>query len=223
MAVTLPFRTKADLAYSHVREQVLAGRLAPGERVRISHVARELGVSDIPVREAVARLQSEGLLRGEAHKGAVVARLGAHEIEELFAIRTELEALATRRAAQSLTSEQLDHLRELVEQMQTAEREQRAEDYGQLNRDFHFAIYDAQDYRRLAAMIRDLWQSTDWCRRIFERDRDSVRLSSDEHAGIYQALRRGDGDAAAALLRRQKQRSCAWLLKHVETPREEKI
>lgn len=210
------FQTKAELVYAHLREEVLSGRLRPGDRVRISHVARDLGVSDIPVRESVARLEAEGLLRGEAHKGAVVPRLGTHEIEELFVIRAELEALATRHAATALTESRLRRLAELLAEMEAAERDGRAEDYGRLNREFHFTIYDAQPYARLAAMIRDLWHSTDWCRRIFERDAHSVHASASEHRQIYRALRRGDGERAAELIRAQKRRSCAWLLEHVQ-------
>jgi DNA-binding GntR family transcriptional regulator len=71
------FQTKADLAEEYLRERVLSGKLEPGERVPISHVARELGISDIPVREGVTRLEAEGLLQIEAHKVAVVTRLGA--------------------------------------------------------------------------------------------------------------------------------------------------
>ena len=213
------FRTKADLAEEYLRRRVLSGQLAPGERVPISHVARELGISDIPVREGVTRLEAEGLLQIEAHKVALVTRLGAHEIEELFAVRAELEALAMRRAARALAPEHLERLAALIEQMEIAEHEGRADDYGHLNREFHFAIYEAQPYKRLLGMIRDLWNSTDLCRRIFARDAHSLQASTREHRGIYDALCQGDGDTAAALLVQQKQRSCAWLLEHVEAGR----
>src|SRR5215813_12643941 len=99
MAATMPYRTKADMVYDYVREQILSGELQPGDPVPISHVARELGVSDIPAREGVKRLENAGLLTFETHKGAVVARMGRAEVEEMFAIRTELEALALRQAA----------------------------------------------------------------------------------------------------------------------------
>ena len=214
MVDPIAFRTKAELAYDYLRDQVLTGRLRPGDRVRISHVARALGVSDIPVRESVCRLEAEGLLFSEPHKGAVVAELGAAQIEELFAIRAELEALATRRAAASLTDEQFGHLDDLLARMDAAEQINDATAYGDLNREFHFAIYRSQSYGRLTSTIRDLWRSTDWCQRIFERDAGSLRISTDEHRAIFEALRRGDGDAAAGLLRAQKRRACAWLVEH---------
>jgi DNA-binding GntR family transcriptional regulator len=209
-------RSKADVACEYVRERVLSGELRPGERVRISRVAAELGFSDIPVREGVKRLEAEGLLEFETHKGAVVTTLHAHDIEEIFAIRGELEALAVVRASRSINRDQLDHLGELLEQMEQAERDGRLDDYGELNREFHFAIYEAQPYKRLLALIRDYWNSTDWCRRIFVGDAHSVRASAAEHRGIYEALVAGDGEAAADLLRQQKRRAGAWLLEHAD-------
>jgi DNA-binding GntR family transcriptional regulator len=209
-------RSKAEVACEYVRDRVLSGDLRPGERVRISRIASELGFSDIPVREGVKRLEAEGLLEFETHKGAVVTTLDAHDIEEIFAIRGELEALAVIRASRSINRDQLDHLRELLEQMEQAERDGRLEDYGELNREFHFAIYEAQPYKRLLALIRDYWNSTDWCRRIFVGDVHSVRASAAEHRGIYDALVAGDGEAAADLLRQQKRRAAAWLLEHTE-------
>lgn len=208
--------SKAERARKYVRERVLSGDLRPGERVRISAIARELGFSDIPVREGVMRLEAEGLLEFETNKGAVVTTLHPADIEEMFAIRGELEALAVRRASRTINRDQLDHLRELLEEMEEAEQEGRVEDYGRLNREFHFAIYEAQPYKRLLSLIRDYWDSTDWCRRIFVSDANSIRASAAEHRGIYQALVDGDGDAAAELLRQQKRRAGAWLLEHAE-------
>lgn len=208
--------TKAQRAGDHLRERVLAGDLRPGDRVPISRIARELGFSDIPVREGVKRLEAEGLLEFETHKGAIVTTLDRRDIEEIFAIRAELEALAVRRAARSISRDQLDTLRALIEAMEQAERDGRIEEYGRLNREFHFTIYEAQPYKRLLALIRDYWNSTDWCRRIFVGDEQSVRASAAEHRGIYEALLAGDGEAGAELLRQQKRRAGGWLLEHAD-------
>src|SRR3984957_14263705 len=104
MGAPLPFRTKADIVYENLREQILNGELRPGDRVLINRVAREFGVSDIPAREGVKRLEADGLVSFAVHKGAVVTRMGHLEVEELFAIRTELEALAIRQAAPRITA-----------------------------------------------------------------------------------------------------------------------
>lgn len=215
MTAPLPFRTKADIVYDELRERILSGRLRPGDRVPISRVARELGVSDIPAREGVKRLEADGLLEFATHKGAVVPHMGRHEIEELFAIRAELEALAVRRAATEITPGELARLRGILDAMADAEARGDIPAYGRLNREFHLCAYAAQSYGKLQSMIGSLWDSTDWCRRIFAVDSESLRASSTEHEAIYDALARRDGDAAAALIRAQKQRAADWFLARV--------
>jgi DNA-binding GntR family transcriptional regulator len=215
--MALGFRTKADLVHEELRARLLRGDLQPGDRVPIATLARELGVSAIPVREGVKRLEAEGLLAFETHKGAVVPRLDAAAIEETFAIRAELEGLAVRRAAEAMTPERLEELRAILDDMERAARAGDHEAYGQGNRAFHLTIYRCQPYGRLTTMIEALWDQTDWCRRIFARDAEAVEASAGEHEAILAALARGDGEAAAHHLHEQKRRSSAWLLAHLDT------
>jgi DNA-binding GntR family transcriptional regulator len=210
------FRTKADLVYERLREEILSGAVRPGERVPINRVARDVGVSDIPAREGVKRLAADGLVTFTAHKGAVVARMGRPEVEELFAIRTELEALALRQAATRITGEQLAELRSILDEMAKAERDGAVHEYGLLNRRFHMTAYAAQPWGKLRSMIESMWDSTDWCRRIFTTEADTMRFSLAEHEAIYEALARGDGDTAGVFLRAQKHRATSWLLDHIE-------
>ena len=216
MAQPAQFRTKADLVYERLREEILTGAIKPGERVPINRVARDVGVSDIPAREGVKRLVADGLVTFTAHKGAVVTRMGRQEVEELFAIRTELEALALRQAASRITPAQLAELRSILDEMELAERDGEVHEYGALNRRFHMCAYASQPYPRLRSMIESLWDSTDWCRRIFTTEADSMRSSLAEHEAIYDALARGDGEAASVFLRAQKHRAASWLLDRIE-------
>jgi DNA-binding GntR family transcriptional regulator len=213
----LGFRTKADLVHEELRARLLRGELRPGDRVPIATLARELGVSQIPVREGIKRLEAEGLLAFETHKGAVVPRLAASDIEETFAIRAELEGLAARRAAAAITPECLAELRAILDGMAEAAADGDAEAYASGNRAFHLTIYRSQPYARLTTMIEALWDQTDWCRRIFARDAEAVATSAGEHEAILAALAAGDGETAATHLHEQKRRSSAWLLDHLET------
>lgn len=215
VAAPVQFRTKADLVYERLREEILSGAVRPGERVSINRIARDVGVSDIPAREGVKRLAADGLVTFTAHKGAVVARMGRHEVEELFAIRSELEALALRHAAPRITTAELAELRSILDDMARAEQDGDFREYGRLNRAFHMCAYAAQPYARLRSMIETLWDSSDWCRRIFTSEADSMRASQSEHENIYEALARGDGDAASVFLRAQKHRAATWLLNHI--------
>jgi DNA-binding GntR family transcriptional regulator len=211
----LQFRTKADLVYEQLREEILSGAVLPGQRVPISRVARDLGVSDIPAREGVKRLAADGLVSFTTHKGAVVTRMGRHEVEELFAIRTELEALALSHAAARIGADELAALGVTLDEMRRAERAGDVASYGRLNREFHMLAYAAQPYAKLRSMIESLWDSTDWCRRIFNTEAQSVCVSLLEHEAIYEALAAGDGEAASTALRAQKQRAASWLLEHI--------
>ena len=217
MEKPLQFRTKADIVYERLRAQILSGELRPGDRVPINRVARELGVSDIPAREGVKRLEADGLLSFTTHKGAVVSQMGHHEVEELFAIRTELEVLALRHAAPRITEAELAELRSILDSMTRAARDGDVEEYGKLNRDFHLCTYAAQPYRKLSSMIETLWDSSDWCRVIFSTESESIRASLTEHEAIYDALARADGEAASVFLRAQKHRAGSWLLKSIDT------
>jgi DNA-binding GntR family transcriptional regulator len=215
MRAPVHFRTKADLVYEQLREEILSGAVLPGQRVSISRVARDLGVSDIPAREGVKRLAADGLVSFTTHKGAVVTRMGRHEVEELFAIRTELEALALRHAAARITAAELAELRAVLDAMGRAEADGDVSEYGRLNREFHMLAYAAQPYAKLRSMVESLWDSTDWCQRIFTTQAESMRASLAEHEAIYAALANADGEAASVSLRAQKQRAAAWLLEHI--------
>jgi DNA-binding GntR family transcriptional regulator len=210
------FRTKADLVYDHVRRKILNGKLRPGDHGPINQVARELGVSDIPAREGVRCLEAVGLLTLTTPKGAVVRHMGRLEVEETLAIRTELEALALRGAAAHITAAELAKLRPILDAMADSERGGRLDEYGELNREFHMCAYSVQPYRRPRSMIETLWDATDWCRRLFTHEAESSRASLAEHESIYDALQRGDGEAACAFLPAQKQRAGAWLLRQIE-------
>ena len=206
----LEHRTKADLVYENLRPRILSGEFAPGTRLAIAAVAEELGVSEIPVRESIKRLESEGLLTFIAHKGAVVTELSREEIEELYVIRMQLESLAISRAAQYLTPDRIENLRKTLDSMANAEADGNAEEVSKLHHDFHMQIYEAQSYKRLVALITDLWDATNWAGKVFATGATGA-ASAAEHYPIVDALAAGDGETAASLHAAQKHRALEWL------------
>ena len=149
-------------------------------------------------------------------------RFGIHRLQPTFRLRAlggcvlDATQVPVRRAAEEINSEQLAELRRILDAMAVAEAAGDVAEYGRLNREFHLGAYAAQSFVRLQTMIGSLWDSTDWCRRIFSTDTESLRSSSAEHELIYEALAHGDGDAAAAAVRAQKQRAADWYLGRVE-------
>src|SRR5579883_1076625 len=106
----LPYATKAELVYQHLRDMIVSGALLPGERLYLDEIAQRLGVSTNPVREALRRLESDGLISNRPHAGAIVAVLNVEKVEVHFMIRGVLEGLAVRLAAMNLTPTDLDRL-----------------------------------------------------------------------------------------------------------------
>ncbi len=128
-----------EVVYAQLRQRVVDGQLRPGVRVRESELATSLGVSRTPVREALGRLQSEGLLTYQARGGAVIAELTPQRVLELYSVREILEGAAARFAAQYASDEEIRLLRELLDQQRSAGSDSAA--LAKLNRTFHEIIY----------------------------------------------------------------------------------
>jgi DNA-binding GntR family transcriptional regulator len=138
-----------------IRRDILAGRYRPGERLKIRVLASELGVSTMPVREALRHLQVEGLVKGTPHVGVTVSELSLEDVEELYRIRLPLELQASELAMDNIGSDDLAGLAKLVERMETAEPYR----WLSLNRKFHLTIYTLANSPRLVRIISSLWDT----------------------------------------------------------------
>ena len=126
------YRTLQSLVYEHIRDAILTGRLAPGQRVVAAKIAEEMGVSRMPVRESLRRLETEGLITTVPHKEAVVRRLSAKEMEDIYSVRLVLEGYGGRLAARRITPEEIAKLEETKRQLQGGvDRERVARDEAQ--------------------------------------------------------------------------------------------
>ncbi len=119
MVVTL---TKQQAIYQHLKDRILEGRLAPGQRLIIDEIAAQLGISIIPVREALQFLQAERLVEIRPHAGATVAAITPANIEEVFTILEGMEAVAARRVAKKIPPQIDARLQKLIQEMDVAER-----------------------------------------------------------------------------------------------------
>ena len=152
---------KHELAYSAVRERIISGDYAPGSRLVIPKLARELGVSALPVREALRRLEAEGLVQFEHNVGARVGMANLEEWESAMHVLSLLEGYATALCAEHLTEEDVAALRELNESLAEAlERSDIGSAKG-LNRQFHVRIYDRCPNDYLMSLVRLGWDRLD--------------------------------------------------------------
>lgn len=191
-------RTAHQLVKDTLRRAILDGSLAGGTRLVQAEVAARLGVSTTPVREALRDLATEGLVRLDAHRGAVVHEVTPEELDELYDLRRLLEPEAVRRAAANLTVEELDELDALQRRM---DAEDDVIKWIGMNRSLHQAIADAAGSKRLAQLLHRLEDEAAMYVGVSLR-RQHTRLASGnvQHHALLDALRRRDGDAAAAAI-----------------------
>lgn len=207
------YRTKKEKVHDIIQKEIMSGNLAPGERLVISNLAIRFNVSEIPVREALQRLSSEGYVELIPHAGAVVSTLSEEEIREIFELRMHMEALATQLAVDHLTNFHLKELEEMIEsskQMLITTKDQ-FEDYAKHNREFHEYIYRNCNNSRLYKIIFELWDYSNRYPRIFQTT-EALQNSIEEHTEILNALKERNAKLAADITKQHKHKAYKALL-----------
>jgi DNA-binding GntR family transcriptional regulator len=184
--------SKTDLVAALIRELVITGELAAGEQLRQRDLAQRFGVSQTPVREAMRRLESEGLLVCDTHRGFTVAAPDLGRVEENFQIRAALESLGASLAARKIDADGLARLRGLNDHMRALPDDDPS--YAELNREFHFVIYEYARSPLLLSLMRLLWASLHGGPQVTRTHAESAG----QHDDILKALTDGDGAGASA-------------------------
>lgn len=183
-----------------VRQAIVDGRLEPGERLKEEELARELGISRTPVREALLILQAEGVVDATPNRGAVVRAHSADDLEDLYELRALLEGFAARRAATRLSPDELRALEascDRFERIIDGEiRELVAE-----NNVFHTIVLDAAGSARLQSMVRSVVELPLVYRSYIWYSPEQVRISAHYHRQIVAALRRRDAERAELIMK----------------------
>ena len=185
------YSSKSDIVCAMLRELIISGELKAAEPLRQRDLADRFGVSQTPVREALRLLESEGLVVNDPHRGATVAESRNGFIQDNSMIRAALEALGARMAAIAINDDQLAGLQQLNEAMGVLRSED--EQYGDLNRRFHFAIYEAAGSPVLLSMMRLLWRAMPGGPRVTRSHAESVV----QHQQLIEALAARDAERAA--------------------------
>jgi DNA-binding GntR family transcriptional regulator len=193
-----------ERAYQIVRQGILDGRFAPGERLKEEELAQEIGVSRTPIREALRRLDLEGLLSFVPNHGTKVADWAAQDIEEIFSLRALLESHAAGLAARRMTPDALARLRDLAIHMDglVAEADGWPGDaLTEANSAFHREILDVGGNRRLAAMISNLMEMPVIVSTFRRYRPDDMRRSANHHIEMVAAFEAGDAEWASSVMR----------------------
>jgi len=152
-------RTMAEAALERLREAIIMGELTPGAPLRLEDLARQLGMSISPIREAVRQLEALGLAEHVPHHGAKVMALDVEELRELFTIRLALEGMAVRRAAELLEPADEERARRHLMAYDEARKRGDIRAAVRAHAAFHFALYDAARSAWLLRLIRPAWDS----------------------------------------------------------------
>ena len=206
MTATVPAGASraSERVQAALREAILRGELAAGAHLGEVELAERLGVSRTPVREALSRLAAEGLVEVHPHRGARVVSFSAQDLDGIFDVRLALEPRATGRAAARITDADLDALDDLARRMLAVGApgpDQDLDALVPLNRDFHARLLDVADAPALAAALGNVVHTPVVLRTFHTYDAASLARSLAHHAEIAAALRAGDADWAAAVMR----------------------
>lgn len=206
-----PQETSGQTATRILRERILSGDLHPGTKLNQHHLAKALGMSRIPVRDALRSLASEGLVDVRAHSTAVVSRLSTKDLQELYELRIAIEPPLGRLAVAGLTELHFREMEGLLDELEAATQD--TPHWLALNNRFHETMYAAAERRRSLDMVRTIRRQTDRYTAIYVELNHPV--ADAEHRMIFEAARRGHPVRLEALLKAHISGSYEQMLRYL--------
>jgi DNA-binding GntR family transcriptional regulator len=191
----------AEAALERLREAIIMGELTPGTPLRLEDLARRLGMSISPIREAVRQLEALGLAEHVPHHGAKVMRLDVEELRELFSIRLALEGMAVRRAAEVGVAADIEAARAQLNACDEARRRGDIRDAVRAHGAFHFALYESARSPWLLRLIRPAWDSCERYRPVLLAKGAVQDRHEELDVELLEACAAHDPDRAAKALR----------------------
>jgi len=194
-------RTLKDLVAASLRKAILYGDIKPGQQLKQENIASQLGISRMPVREALSQLENEGLIKNIPYKGCTVSTFTADDIKEIYQIRKVLESFATELATLNMTRSDIEKLEDLMAKLKDCMENDDIDSYAAWDQQFHATIFEKSANRRLYQFIKTIWQSFPMYLAYSIPQR--IRRSFEEQSRILEAIREGDAGKAAGLAGRQ--------------------
>jgi DNA-binding GntR family transcriptional regulator len=198
------FQTKSDYAYSVIKKDILEGKVSAGERLVIAKLAKRFNISDIPVRDALSRLASEGLVDVGTNNRSVVSTISPAELKDTIELRIILEPICSEMAVPHITGSTIAQLLLLIEKMDDAITVKDYDSIGVLNRSFHMLIYAHCPNKKIVGLIEDLYKSSNRARMIYHIHRERSDESNKEHRQMVDAIINKDAKRVFELVKRQK-------------------
>jgi DNA-binding GntR family transcriptional regulator len=223
MATLLP-----EKIYNHLRTKLLAGELPPGARLDYKKISTEMGVSTTPVREAMGKLASEGLVDLVPRAGAIVRKLGAQEAVQLYGVREAIETYAAVKAAEKISEARLQNLENLLTKMRSLITKsfspttklmtgENLSEFLQSDLAFHMTIIEAAGNPRLTKLAGDSHiHSRIFGVERFGHNQELMEEADEIHRSIFDALKRHDASRASSLVSQHIQRSLELTISHID-------
>lgn len=204
--------TVADSATTEIRRRILSGEIPDGTPVRQDALAEDFGTSRIPIREALSRLEAEGLVASFPHRGYVVTALSREEIKELFELRAMLEPELIKAAIPNMTRQDFSAAEAILSQYTSDLDNNDVHSWGELNTQYHLALYNASGRKKTIEIVRGLLVNTDRYTRLVITLDNGVENAKEDHGGLLDLCRKGAVNQAVALTRDHIQRAEAGLI-----------
>ncbi|NPV86095.1 MAG: GntR family transcriptional regulator [Anaerolineae bacterium] len=193
--------SREQQAYERIKEAILTFRLKPGQSLVENELAGQLGISKTPVRDALLRLEREGLVNRALYKGASVAELNQRKMEEIFEIRAALEGLAVYLATPLITAEETKEAQKLIDAQAAALAAGDVREASRVNRLFHELVICKTPNQWLKDILANLEDHLRRYRMISSFQGDRMDKSIKEHQLVLDAIRRGDAEGAEKAMR----------------------
>ena len=208
-------KTLRQKVYDLLKEKITTADILPGEKISLRGLASELGVSIIPVREALFQLESERAIVIVSNKHIRVNNLAAKEIEELLRIRLSLETMATEMACDLRPESALQKIENILLKMQASIHQ--TKDYLKHNRRFHFEIYKLAESPILLDVIGNLWARIGPYIYLHTFERRDLTLPMKHHKAMYEALVNRDKSKMVAAVERDLKEAAADIIHYIES------
>lgn len=193
-------RSLTDQAYEIIKGAIVSLKLKPGERLKESMLAEELGISTTPIKGALAQLKQEGFVENTRFRGASVAEINDRDVEEIFELRELLEGAAVKRAAIIFSSEDLQKGEALLEKMREAYKAGDTESYATPSRDFHYLFTRAFGNQRMINTLKTFSDQLERIRRTIIVAPGNIPLFIKDYEKILEALKKREPEEAERAL-----------------------
>jgi DNA-binding GntR family transcriptional regulator len=190
-----------DVLVPHLRERILTGKIAPGEKIVVRKIQEEFDISHIPVREALGRLEAEGLVLNLPRRGAIAAPVSVGELVDIYDLRRIIEPEIAVRTAKVMDDEQKEAIHAALVATDNASSSPNSERFIRANRRFHEAIVGPTSNPTVLRTLSHLWRQSDRYLRLGMAIPDSVEVACEQHHDIFRAMCSHDEDAIRRTVR----------------------